>query len=78
VSTPINDGGPAFPNKDELGNMIPGMTLRDWFAGQALAEIYTARDCLSYSKDETIGQAVARNAYTMADAMLAAREGTKP
>ena len=29
-----NDGGPAFPG----GNMqYPGMSLRGWFAGQALA-----------------------------------------
>ena len=37
----INDGGPAFPH---VGNpqsgfdyIAMGMTLRDWFAGQALA-----------------------------------------
>lgn len=35
----INDGGPAFPNKDEFGNMIPGMTLLDWFAGRCEIEM---------------------------------------
>ena len=32
----INDGGPAFPNNDQNGCAFSGMTLRDWFAGQAL------------------------------------------
>lgn len=37
------DGGPAFPLAPEVGKAhfdnpmaYPGMTLRDWFAGQAL------------------------------------------
>jgi hypothetical protein len=37
-----NDGGPAFPipNDDRPGayEAHPGMTLRDWFAGQALPQ----------------------------------------
>jgi hypothetical protein len=41
MSTPINDGGPAFPMTGEechnLRYSQPGMTLRDYFAGQALA-----------------------------------------
>jgi len=41
--TEINDGGPAFPNPalaNEAYNFsrdVTGMTLRDWFAGQAPA-----------------------------------------
>ena len=31
----VQDGGPAFPDTWKPGQ--PGMTLRDWFAGQALA-----------------------------------------
>lgn len=73
MNTPINDGGYAFPAAT-CGDWQNGMTLRDWFAGQAMAEIYAARDTLSPSKSETIGQAVSRNAYAMADAMIAARE----
>ena len=34
--TKPNDGGPAFPS-DRFGEL--GMSLRDWFAGQALAGI---------------------------------------
>ena len=33
----VNDGGPAFPVPSEDSG--PGMTLRDWFAGQALARL---------------------------------------
>lgn len=33
---PINDGGPAFPVPQ--ARMQMGMTLRDWFAGQALSQ----------------------------------------
>lgn len=77
----INDGGPAFPrastlkpNGESWTDSQFGMTLRDWFAGQAMAEIYAARFDLNYTGGETIGQAVARNSYDLADAMLAARE----
>lgn len=36
MSEPINDGGPAFPVIIETMWISKGMTLRDWFAGQAL------------------------------------------
>lgn len=49
---------------------FPGMTLRDWFAGQAITI------CL---KDMTLGpEAWAREAYAIADAILTARAGGKP
>lgn len=44
---------------------IEGMTLRDWFAGQALANNHTY--------DGADSTRVARYAYGVADAMLAAR-----
>ena len=71
MSGPINDGGPAFPptlrpnngcNYVELG----GMTLRDWFAGQALATLSNVS-----TRDQV--KAVANMAYALADALLAAR-----
>lgn len=68
MSKPINNGGPAFPNKDELGNMIPGMSLRDYFAGQALAGLLTQP-----AEDEYGPKCFAEAAYEMADAMLKAR-----
>lgn len=66
--TKINDGGPAFPlnASDNWGGPTQGMTLRDWFAGQALANRYT--------QDAREDKKVAQWAYHIADAMIAARE----
>ena len=63
------DVGPAFPNKDELGNMIPGMSIRDWFAGQALAGLMAG-----YQSGPMGIDACAQVAIETADAMLRARE----
>lgn len=40
MSEKINDGGPAFPNITPDMQVIggPGMSLRDWFAGQCQAD----------------------------------------
>jgi hypothetical protein len=72
-----NDGGPAFPRQDErLGEVglregSDGMTLRDWFAGQALAAcVQTHNEGFFDGGDK----AIAECAYDLADAMLAARE----
>jgi hypothetical protein len=73
----INDGGPAFPcesyghrNGKETTVPAQGMTLRDYFAGQALAGMFADRERLS-----TNAQHFSHDAYLFADAMLAAREG---
>ena len=68
----MNDGGPAFPfPRTELGYDISskGMSLRDWFAGMALSEM----DLLVPHEACEI---LARNAYELADAMIAQREKT--
>ena len=64
--TKHDNGGPAFPVT--AGNAVysHGMWLRDWFAGQALANRYT--------QDENNEQKVAQWAYLVADAMIAERE----
>jgi hypothetical protein len=68
----INDGGPAFPSTiqyfpdDKNANEEQGMTLRDWFAGQALAGMLANPD--SWTGDRGV------MAYRYADAMLRARE----
>ncbi len=65
MSKQHDDGGPAFPvYAPGLSN---GMSLRDWFAGQALAGI-AVRDTVLPFEDE------AAAAYRYADAMLAARK----
>lgn len=71
----IKDGGAAFPNAgydgpDNCADPVPGMTMRDWFAGQALAGI-----CANPNWQPTDVASVAQDAYAHADAMLAAREG---
>lgn len=66
----IDDGGPAFPNNDQNGCAFAGMTLRDWFAGQALAGML----------DRAYGIPVftiAKRSYELADAMLDVREGNQ-
>jgi hypothetical protein len=69
--TKPNDGGPAFPrpvggDMDRYWNgEQDGMSLRDWFAGQALAGLL-AEKC----KDP---REAAEQAYDYADEMLEAR-----
>lgn len=69
MNNKINDGGPAFPvTLDHRGCAgAYGMTLRDWFAGQAIVGILSSPEAPS---DATI----AGYAYNLADAMIAARE----
>lgn len=72
------DGGPAFPRgpvhvkpDNDRDYVIPGnsgMTLRDWFAGQALARLVSGDG----PQLET-WEHVAAAAYDAADAMLKAR-----
>ena len=77
--TDRNNGGPAFPIKgrgafDLELVQAEGMSLRDWFAGQALVGI-TAHPT---NNDAEGGAFFAGEAYRMADAMIAARSEAKP
>ena len=67
----MKDGGAAFPIKgvNVLGFEVveeKGMTLRDWFAGQALTMLRVG--------DANNARGMAERAYEIADAMLAARK----
>lgn len=68
------DGGPAFPFVEpptECGTS-PGMSLRDWFAGQALP---AAIECTQRGFIMIGGpEGASRVAYEYADAMLKARK----
>lgn len=81
-STTIDDGGPAYPcHTDQIdvrpsaGKLIPvlngGMSLRDYFAGQALAGILGSRH--GFLVDVGTEQAP-KWAYEVAGGMLAARK----
>ena len=64
------DGGPAFPACGEANiNDTMGMSLRDWFAGQAIAGMLANPQV---GRTTTAAQIV-EPAYALADAMLAAR-----
>ncbi len=95
MNTPINEGGPAFPVADshhpngQVQYGHNGMTLRDYFAGQALVGL-CGRDLqgagesnrnlnnhINHAHVRDARNSVsfnARLAYETADAMLAARE----
>ena len=72
-----DNGGPAFPipgseREPERG----GMTLRDWFAGQALAGDAANSSDGNYSQSASDAQLLnaAKLFYRIADAMIEARK----
>ena len=74
----INDDGSAFPNitPDMIVNGGPGMSLRDWFAGQVMAAMLSRSD--AQAPDENglaiLLSIVANHSYAAADALLKSRE----
>jgi hypothetical protein len=74
VSAPENP--PAFPRVGEgFGNPLydtPGMTLRDWFAGQIASGMaaHSGTAGASYGPGD-----IAARSYEIADAMLSERDG---
>lgn len=70
-----NDGGPTFPHQFESAQGHPrfeestGMSLRDWFAGQALAGLHA-----NPIWDDASHATAAQVCFDAADAMLAQRE----
>ena len=77
----VPNNPPAFPRPgfDNPAGMEDGMTLRDYYAGQALPAVIAATSAGLHMpnqrpEDEHIRYAIARDAYDMADAMIAARK----
>lgn len=80
------DGGPAFPapnyavhsdtSKETILKLADtqGMTLRDWFAGQAIEVVTNLSQRGDGSWD---ANDVAAGCYSIADAMLAARKAAQ-
>ncbi len=81
-----NNGGPAFPREysdcTSCGRValgVSGMSLRDWFAGQALTCLMSSESWARGLDNECSAQGVpfkvglAQHVYQMADAMLAER-----
>lgn len=74
MSTPQDDGGPAFPCQPRdgqgfpCGEMMAGMSLRDWFAGMALQGAIACPASSGKFAD------FASDSYQYADGMLAARK----
>jgi len=83
MTAPQADGGPAFPQVETLpanenqGRYSPevvssgGMSLRDYFAGQALIALYGA---IQPGEKQSNITALPGVCYKIADAMLAARQ----
>jgi hypothetical protein len=64
-------GWPAFPvvvPNEQSSIVSDGMTLRDWFAGQALASI-----AYDYNSEEPYLTNLAKTSYAYADALIAER-----
>jgi hypothetical protein len=84
-----NDDGPAFVGEgwaiDDMRVVQGGgLTVRDWFAGQALAGMQANQQLMSSlaakcGRDDALFSELSDAAYGMADAMLAERaKGVQP
>jgi hypothetical protein len=73
MSTP-DDGGPAFPYRERADDALvePGLTLRDYFAGQALAGMLANPKWPNCDRlPDAEEKCAAHWAYDQADAMIA-------
>jgi hypothetical protein len=79
----IKTGGPAYPLAVETGpdfygrkshKVEQGMTLRDYFAAKAMSALQQRGFQMFEKNEEDLpDKSIAREAYALADAMLAAR-----
>lgn len=79
---PIDDGGPAFPMPPHMGVLgtwipgVPGMSLRDWFAGMLghNGHFIVSEDGATDERNAEYNRRLARSIYAAADVMLAERK----
>lgn len=70
----IDISGSAFPSHGSMGERVEcGMTLRDYFAAKALSTFLLQPDCGVAAYDISYANVWAKQAYDIADAMLAER-----
>jgi hypothetical protein len=62
-------GGPAFPTTNYSAEYSEGLSLRDYFAGQAMAAVN-----LGIGVSDEYYRKTAKHCYAVADAMLKERE----
>jgi hypothetical protein len=77
MSEPIDDGGHAYPTlftTPDIGSGLKGMTLRDWFAGQAMQGMLSNPANYGSSHEWRDDATVAEQAYEIADDMIKARK----
>ena len=67
------DGDAAFPHFRDEYYRGDGMSLRDWFAGKAVTGIVAAFGDSDREMEADDWELTAREAYALADAMLAER-----
>lgn len=83
----LKDGGPAYPQPIPKEESVEsragvtlnyrGMSLRDWFAGQALPECVLLSSNIHRTQTLPWTNAAVKAAYEIADAMLKEREHVK-
>ncbi|PYE89646.1 hypothetical protein [Phyllobacterium leguminum] len=76
---PSKTGGPAFPRPQSETSMggnyeQDGMSLRDWYAGQAIIGLIQGY-AIAYGSPTNAMDEMAREAFSLADIMLLARDG---
>lgn len=77
MSKPLDDGGPAFPLERPYTAEYRGMSLLDYFAGQALVGLI-GRNWDHVGDNRAVIRAWAESAYFVAENMLAARRRSEP
>lgn len=69
----LDDGGPAYPNPGYPS--MRGMSLRQWYAGQALASLAAVLMKAAHDageSPETVGETIAGLCLELADSLIAA------